>query len=317
MLLMLLVRPLLSCINHPSWCFLGHTTAAVGTGFAIGSAALVSIANSGAFVVRIQSAQRNAGLESNFSIQILHPLTISFLFIGSMLPYWVSALTMQSVGGASIQMVHEVQRQYMECPELLAEGTALRPDYEKCVTVSTHAALREMITPAALVILAPLLAGTLFGVHAVYGLLIGGLLTGFSLAISMSNTGRAWDNAKKYIEGGIDPSLGGKGSDCHKSAVVGYTVGDPLKDTSGPSLNILMKLMATISLVFADYFFSINHGPGFLVAYIPRFPSSFSLSPRISNKKVFKFPFTLIFLCLRITSCRKIQAFTNFQRIFR
>jgi H+-translocating diphosphatase len=181
-----------------------------------------------------------------------------------MLPYWFSALTMQSVGEAAMEMVHEVQRQYQECPELLREGTTLRPDYDKCIAISTQAALREMIAPGALVMLAPLVTGTFFGVHAVYGLLTGGLLSGVQLAISMSNTGGAWDNAKKYIEGGIDSSLGGKGSECHKAAVVGDTVGDPLKDTSGPSLNILMKLMAIISLVFADFFFSINNGSGLL-----------------------------------------------------
>jgi len=242
----------------------GNTTAAVGKGFAIGSAALVSLALYGAFVVRIQTAQKQAGLDSSVSVQILHPLTFAFLLVGSMLPYWFSALTMQSVGEAAMQMVQEVQRQYKACPELLNEGTTLRPDYDKCIEISTKAALREMIAPGALVMLAPLIAGTFFGVHAVYGLLTGGLLSGVQLAISMSNTGGAWDNAKKYIEGGIDSSLGGKGSECHKAAVVGDTVGDPLKDTSGPSLNILMKLMAIISLVFADYFFAINNGGGIL-----------------------------------------------------
>jgi len=241
----------------------GNTTAAVGKGFAIGSAALVSLALYGAFVVRIQTAQRQSGLDSTVSVQILHPLTFAFLLIGSMLPYWFSALTMQSVGEAAMQMVHEVQRQFDANPQLLNEGTTIRPDYSKCIDISTKAALREMIAPGALVMLAPLIAGTFFGVHAVYGLLTGGLLSGVQLAISMSNTGGAWDNAKKYIELNPTAEYGAKGGDCHKAAVVGDTVGDPLKDTSGPSLNILMKLMAIISLVFADYFFAINNGEGF------------------------------------------------------
>lgn len=242
----------------------GNTTAAVGKGFAIGSAALVSLALYGAFVVRIRQAQIHAHEDASVSVQILHPLTFAFLLIGSMLPYWFSAMTMKSVGEAAMEMVNEVQRQFLETPELLHENTTLRPDYERCVEISTKSALKEMIAPGALVMLAPLITGTLFGVHAVYGLLTGGLLSGVQLAISMSNTGGAWDNAKKYIEGNIDPLLGGKGSDCHKAAVVGDTVGDPLKDTSGPSLNILMKLMAIISLVFADYFFAINGGRGLL-----------------------------------------------------
>mmetsp|Transcript_11279 Transcript_11279/g.17159 ORF Transcript_11279/g.17159 Transcript_11279/m.17159 type:complete len:749 (-) Transcript_11279:178-2424(-) len=242
----------------------GNTTAAVGKGFAIGSAALVSLALYGAFVVRIRQALSAGGEEASISVEILHPLTFAFLLIGSMLPYWFSAMTMKSVGEAAMEMVREVERQFKETPELLDENTTIRPDYDRCVEISTKSALKEMIAPGALVMLAPLITGTFFGVHAVYGLLTGGLLSGVQLAISMSNTGGAWDNAKKYIEGNIDSSLGGKGSDCHKAAVVGDTVGDPLKDTSGPSLNILMKLMAIISLVFADYFFAINAGRGLL-----------------------------------------------------
>merc|ERR1719183_1944487 len=140
----------------------------------------------------------------------------------------------------------------------------MRPDYDACIKISTEASLREMIAPGALVMLAPLAAGTFFGVHAVYGMLTGGLLSGVQMAISMSNTGGAWDNAKKYISGGYDESLGGKGSEFYKAAVIGDTVGDPLKDTSGPALNILMKLMAIMSLVFADYFHAINEGRGIL-----------------------------------------------------
>lgn len=234
----------------------GNTTAAVGKGFAIGSAALVSLALYGAFVTRINESGK---LANNSDISILQPLVFSFLLIGSMLPYWFSAMTMKSVGDAAQEMVEEVKRQFKETPELLDPNTRLRPDYDRCVAISTQSALREMIAPGALVLLAPLITGTFFGVFAVYGLLTGSLLSGVQLAVSMSNTGGAWDNAKKLIEG-----TGGKGTDIHKAAVVGDTVGDPLKDTSGPSLNILMKLMAILSLVFADYFASINNGQGIL-----------------------------------------------------
>jgi len=238
----------------------GNTTAAVGKGFAIGSAALVSLALYGAFVVRVKLASK----AEDTNVEILQPLTFAFLLIGSMLPYWFSAMTMKSVGMAAMEMVNEVKDQFERMPQLLDENTTDRPDYDRCVAISTRSALREMIAPGALVMLAPIITGIIFGVNAVYGLLTGGLLSGVQLAVSMSNTGGAWDNAKKYVESNVDPSLGGKGSEIHKAAVVGDTVGDPLKDTSGPSLNILMKLMAIISLVFADFFFSINSGRGLL-----------------------------------------------------
>jgi H+-translocating diphosphatase len=237
----------------------GNTTAAVGKGFAIGSAALVSLALYGAFVVRIREASNGLAAQ----VQILQPLTFAFLLIGSMLPYWFSAMTMKSVGEAAMQMVIEVQRQFTEKPHLLDPNSHERPDYDRCVDISTRSALKEMIAPGALVILSPLITGTFFGVYAVYGLLTGALLSGVQLAVSMSNTGGAWDNAKKLI--GSNPHKErdfGKGTDCYKAAVVGDTVGDPLKDTSGPSLNILMKLMAIISLVFANYFYAINNGQG-------------------------------------------------------
>jgi len=240
----------------------GNTTAAVGKGFAIGSAALVSLALFGAFVTRVQDAFIEDGHDDYQSPKILSPIVFAFLLVGAMIPFWFSAMTMKSVGSAAMLMVQEVQRQFAECPELLVEGTSKRPDYEKCVAISTQASLREMIAPGALVILTPLITGTFFGVYAVYGLLTGSLLTSVMLAISMSNTGGAWDNAKKYIELSGDAQYGGKGSDCHKAAVVGDTVGDPLKDTSGPALNIVMKLMAIISLVFANYFYGINNGKG-------------------------------------------------------
>jgi len=232
----------------------GNTTAAVGKGFAIGSAALVSLALYGAFVVRIRTCSSDA---SSSNVEILQPTTFAFLLIGSMLPYWFSAMTMKSVGKAAMEMVQEVKLQFQQNPELLIPNSSARPNYARCVDISTRSALREMIAPGALVMLAPIITGILFGVHAVYGLLTGSLLSGVQLAISMSNTGGAWDNCKKSIE-----ADGKKGSDLHKAAVIGDTVGDPMKDTSGPSLNILMKLMAIISLVFADFFFAINDGKG-------------------------------------------------------
>ena len=159
-------------------------------------------------------------------------------------------------------MVFEVQRQFEANPELLVEGTTSRPDYKKCVAISTEASLREMIAPGALVIFTPLITGTFFGTNAVSAVLTGSLLSSVMLAISMSNTGGAWDNCKKFIELNPEAGFGAKGGECHKAAVVGDTVGDPLKDTSGPALNIVMKLMAIISLVFADYFYNLNEGRG-------------------------------------------------------
>jgi len=267
----------------------GNTTAAIGKGFAIGSAALVSLALSSAFV------KRTKVLEGG--VNILDPVTFAFLLIGSMLPYWFSAMTMKSVGFAAMEMVKEVKRQFETIPGLL-EGTPGHgpPDHARCIKISTEASLREMVPPGVLVIMSPLITGVFFGVQAVIGLLAGGLVSGVQLAISASNTGGAWDNAKKYVEKGElsieecrrrqmpgDPPTGPytgdyvrrsdgsiemmmvkqkKGSECHKAAVIGDTVGDPLKDTSGPALNILMKLMAIISLVFCDFFMSINNGKG-------------------------------------------------------
>jgi inorganic pyrophosphatase len=172
-----------------------------------------------------------------------------------MLPYWFSAMTMKSVGKAALAMVEEVRRQFNTIRGLM-EGTA-KPDYERCVKISTDASIREMIAPGALVILTPVIVGTLFGTRALSGVLAGALVSGVQIAISASNTGGAWDNAKKYIEAGASEhakSLGPKGSDAYKAAVIGDTVGDPLKDTSGPSLNILIKLMAVESLVLAPFF---------------------------------------------------------------
>jgi len=217
----------------------GNTTAAIGKGFAIGSAALVSLALFGAFVTRVGAYQVN----------ILRPITFAGLLIGAMLPYWFSAMCMRSVGKAAQEMVVEVRRQFTEKPGIL-EGTD-EPDSELCIRISTEASLKEMLGPGLLVMGTPILMGFFFGVNSVTGLLAGGMVSGVQMAISSSNMGGAWDNAKKYIEAG---NFGGKNTEAHKAAVIGDTVGDPLKDTSGPALNILMKLMAIISLVFADFF---------------------------------------------------------------
>ncbi|CAN6452916.1 unnamed protein product [Victoria cruziana] len=234
----------------------GNTTAAIGKGFAIGSAALVSLALFGAFVSR-------AGLKT---VDLLSAKVFIGLIVGAMLPYWFSSMTMKSVGSAALKMVEEVRRQFNTTPGLM-EGR-VKPDYANCVKISTDASLREMMPPGALVLLSPLVAGTFFGVQTLSGLLAGALVSGVQVAISASNTGGAWDNAKKYIEAGSTDharSLGPKGSDPHKAAVIGDTVGDPLKDTSGPSLNILIKLMAVEALVFAPFFAA--HG-GLLFKYL-------------------------------------------------
>jgi inorganic pyrophosphatase len=239
----------------------GNTTAAIGKGFAIGSAALVSLALFGAFVTRIKVASGYAIFENG--VNMLEPLTFAFLVIGGMIPFWFAAFTMKSVGLAAMEMVEEVKRQFDEKPHLLNPNATERPDYDACIQISTKASLREMIAPGAMDMLTPLITGTFFGVNAVCGLLVGALVASVQLAISMSNSGGAWDNAKKYIErASPDSPLQGKGSEVHKAAVVGDTVGDPFKDTSGPALNIVMKLMAVLSLVFADYFYAINDGRG-------------------------------------------------------
>lgn len=239
----------------------GNTTAAIGKGFAIGSAALVSLALFGAFVTRIRHSSDDKLFAAG--VNMLEPVTFAFLIIGGMIPFAFAALTMKSVGTAAMEMVLEVQRQFDEKPHLLDENPTERPDYDACIAISTQASLKEMVPPGAMVIFTPLLTGILFGVTAVSGLLVGALVASVQLAISMSNSGGAWDNAKKYIEKQpADSELKGKGSDIHKAAVVGDTVGDPFKDTSGPALNIVMKLMAVLSLVFADTFYAINSGTG-------------------------------------------------------
>ena len=214
----------------------GNTTAAIGKGFAIGSAALTALA-------LFASYSEAVNLET---INLLNPLTLVGVLIGGMLPFLFGALTMQSVGKAATEMVEEVRRQFREKKGIL-EGTE-KPDYSKCVAISTNAALRKMIFPGILAIISPLLTGILLGTEALAGLIGGGVLAGVLLAIMMANAGGAWDNAKKYIETGVN---GGKGSEPHKAAVVGDTVGDPFKDTSGPAMNILIKLMTIVSVVFA------------------------------------------------------------------
>ncbi len=217
----------------------GNTTAAIGKGFAIGSAALTALS---LFV----SYAEVAGISG---INILSASVVAGLFIGGMLPFMFSALTMSSVGRAANKMIEEVRRQFQENKGIL-EGTS-KPDYKKCVGISTRAALHEMILPGVMAVVTPLAVGYLLGAAALGGMLCGALVCGVMLAVFMSNAGGAWDNAKKYIEGGF---AGGKGSEAHKSAVVGDTVGDPFKDTSGPSINILIKLMTIVSLVFAMTF---------------------------------------------------------------
>ena len=230
----------------------GNTTAAIGKGFAIGSACLVALALFGAFVTRSQLT----------SVNILQPLEFSGLLVGAMLPYAFSAMTMSAVGTAANEMIVEITRQFRS--GLITEHG--KPDYERCIAISTNASLKKMVAPGVLVIGSPLLVGILFGPEGVSGLLAGAIVSGVQIAISFSNTGGAWDNAKKYVESGVyskvhkargsetEYVLLEKRTDAHKAAVVGDTVGDPLKDTSGPSINILIKLSAITSLVFADFF---------------------------------------------------------------
>ncbi len=226
----------------------GNTTAAIGKGFAIGAAILTSLALFAAFITASNSLLESAGAPP-VSVNLLDPVVYTSLFIGAVLPFLFTAMTMKSVGKAAFDMIEEVRRQFHTIPGIM-EGTG-DPDYERCVSISTKAALREMIAPGVLIMGTPILAGYLFGVSSVAGILAGSLVAGGVLAISSSNSGGAWDNAKKFIEAG---NHGGKGSEEHKAAVVGDTVGDPLKDTSGPSLNILIKLSAILSLVFAPFF---------------------------------------------------------------
>ena len=218
---------------------LGNTTAATGKGFAIGSAVLTALALMAAY----------AEATNIETLNLLNPVMLGGLILGAMLPYLFAALTMTAVGKSAMEIVVEVRRQFKEIPGLMA-GTGT-PDYKKCVEISTQSALKEMVIPGVLAVVVPIAVGLLLGAKALAGLLIGATASGFMLAVMMANAGGAWDNAKKWIETG---ELGGKGSDNHKAAVVGDTVGDPFKDTSGPALNILIKLMSIVALVFAPLF---------------------------------------------------------------
>lgn len=222
---------------------LGNTTAAIGKGFAIGSAALTALALFSAYSQAI-----SLKLGKSFDILITDPYVVIGLLIGGILPFFIGALTMTSVGKAAFKMVNEIRRQFREIPGLLEGKPGVKPDVKKCIDISTKAALTEMILPGITAVAAPVLVGFILGPAALGGMLAGATVAGVLLAIMMANAGGAWDNAKKYIEKG---HLGGKGSDAHKAAVVGDTVGDPFKDTSGPAMNILIKLMAIVSLILA------------------------------------------------------------------
>ncbi len=224
---------------------LGNTTAATGKGFAIGSAALAALGMTAAFVetMRVHNVVIN--------ISLTDPIVIVGLLIGAMMVFIFSALTMDAVGKAAMGIVNEVRRQWREIAGLKEGKEGVKPDYAKCVSISTGAAIKAMILPGILAVVSPILVGLALGANALGGMLIGAIAAGFMLAVTMANAGGAWDNAKKWIETG---KLGGKGSDAHKAAVVGDTVGDPFKDTSGPSLNILLKLMSIVAVVFAPIF---------------------------------------------------------------
>lgn len=241
---------------------LGNTTAATGKGFAIGSAALTALALLASYVEEIKMALIRLGetlpngvdaaqatlvdFMEAYNVNLMNPIVLVGVFIGAMMAFVFCGLTMNAVGRAAQKMVEEVRRQFREIAGIL-EGKA-DPDYARCVAISTKGAQREMMLPALMAIIVPIVTGVILGVAGVLGLLIGGLSSGFVLAVFMANAGGAWDNAKKYVEEG---NFGGKGSDCHKATVVGDTVGDPFKDTSGPSLNILIKLMSMVSIVMA------------------------------------------------------------------
>jgi K(+)-stimulated pyrophosphate-energized sodium pump len=217
----------------------GNTTAAMGKGFAIGSAALTALALFSAFTTTVKID----------GINIMKPTVIIGLFIGGLLPFLFTSMTLRAVGRAAHEMIEEVRRQFKQITGLM-EGKA-KPDHKTCVDIATKGALKQMIIPSLIAVIVPVLIGLFLGAQALGGMLAGSLVTGVLLAIMMANAGGTWDNAKKFIELG---EFGGKGSDAHKAAVVGDTVGDPFKDTSGPSLNILIKLMSIVSVVFAPLF---------------------------------------------------------------
>lgn len=228
---------------------LGNTTAATGKGFAIGSAALTALAFIASYKDSIETIAKEGAFEFSFDLSILNPQVLIGLFIGVMIIFVFSSKTMDAVGRAASEIVVEVRRQFKEIPGLM-EGKA-EADYASCVDICTKSSQKELIPIGIIAILTPVIVGLVLGPNGVAGLLAGATITGFSVAILMSNAGGAWDNAKKYIESGV---LGGKGSDCHKAAVVGDTVGDPFKDTTGPSINILIKLMSMVAIVFGSLF---------------------------------------------------------------
>ncbi|HHC09117.1 MAG TPA: sodium-translocating pyrophosphatase [Actinobacteria bacterium] len=229
---------------------LGNTTAAVAKGFAIGSAAVTALALFFTFVSAVNAALVANGEEALGALDILSIWTVMGLFVGAMFPYLFSAMTIQAVGRAANQMIEEVRRQFREIPGLREGDPSAKPEYAKCVDISTRASLREMLVPGILAVALPIVVGFV-RVEMLGGLLAGALVSGFLLAIFMANSGGAWDNAKKFIEAG---AFGGKGSEAHKAAVVGDTIGDPFKDTSGPSMNIVIKVMTVVSLIFASAF---------------------------------------------------------------
>ena len=253
---------------------LGNTTAATGKGFAIGSAALTALALLASYIEEVKIGMQHIGettlqladgttkaiadanildMMDYFQVTLMNPNVLVGAFIGAMMAFLFCGLTMNAVGRAAQSMVEEVRRQFREIKGIL-EGKAT-PDYARCVAISTKGAQREMLFPSIIAIVVPILVGFIFGVAGVMGLLIGSLSAGFVLAVFMANSGGAWDNAKKFIEEG---NFGGKGSDNHKATVVGDTVGDPFKDTSGPSLNILIKLMSMVSIVVAGLTVSMH-----------------------------------------------------------
>jgi K(+)-stimulated pyrophosphate-energized sodium pump len=262
----------------------GNTTAATGKGFAIGSAALTALALLAAYLEEIRFALDHlvgikevvitgysapvavakmtlADFAAYYQVHLLNPAVLIGMFAGAVTVFYFSAMTMNAVGRAAGAMVQEVRRQFKEIPGIL-EGTT-KPDYASCVAISTAGAQKEMMAPSILAIAVPVIVGVLFGVGGVLGLLTGGLTTGFVMAVMMANSGGAWDNAKKSVEKG---AYGGKGSPVHKATVVGDTVGDPFKDTTGPSLNILIKLMSMVSIVFAGL--TAYMGPGGLLGML-------------------------------------------------
>merc|ERR1719356_237341 len=238
------VRNMTDCLDAA-----GNTTAAIGKGFAIGSAALVGLALFGAFTVRAEIDH----------VDILNPWVFTGLLLGAMMPYAFAAMTMKSVGKAADQLYQECMRQFKF---IMDANNPQEPDYQKCIQISTDASIREMVAPGLLVILSPLVAGLGFGKNACAGLLSGALVSSVQLAISMSNTGGAWDNSKKYISAGGLGKEFLKGSEAHKNSVTGDTVGDPLKDPSGPALNIVMKLTAILSLVFGTKIYEWSNCQG-------------------------------------------------------